>query len=231
MTTMSSPNAALPASPPTADTQSLRVTILYEDEALIVVRKPSGLLSVPGRGEDKADCVAARMQAHDSQAKVVHRLDMSTSGLMLFARGAQMQGVISQLFERRRIDKRYTAVVAGTPDRTAGEIDLPLCVDWPNRPRQKIDPVEGRPALTRWAVREAGPLPDTTRVDLQPVTGRSHQLRVHLWALGHPIVGDDLYAPPDVRALAPRLWLHACRVVFNHPLSGRKMVFDDPAPF
>lgn len=194
--------------------------LVYSDEALLVVNKPAGLLSVPGRGADKQDCLSARLQREFPDALVVHRLDMATSGLMLFARGAVMQRRLSQMFSEREIGKLYIAVVAGTPQPESGEVDLPIMTDWPNRPLQMVDAVSGKPSLTRYRAlsrEEAG-----TRVELEPVTGRTHQLRLHMKALGHPILGDALYGDA---ASAPRLLLHATRIELNHPSSGQPMHF------
>jgi tRNA pseudouridine32 synthase/23S rRNA pseudouridine746 synthase len=201
--------------------------LLHVDDALLVVDKPSGLLAVPGRGEP--DCLAARVQAMFADARVVHRLDQATSGLMLFARGAAMQRALSMAFARRAVDKRYVAVVAGVMAEDQGTIELPLMRDWPNRPRQIVDHAQGKPSLTRWRVlaRDAA----STRVELAPLTGRSHQLRVHLQAIGHPIVGDGLYAPADVQALAARLLLHASALSFAHPVSGEGLRVSSDAPF
>lgn len=207
------------------------IDILHCDEALLVVRKPAGLLSVPGRGPHNADCVSARVQRRHADALIVHRLDMATSGLLLMARGSAAQRALSRSFEQRRVDKRYVAVVGGLIGADCGEIDLPLICDWPNRPRQMVDLQQGKPSLTRWQVLARDPARGTTTVQLTPVTGRSHQLRVHLQALGHPILGDELYATPDWHAASSRLLLHASRIAFDHPVSGTRMVFDDPAPF
>lgn len=192
--------------------------------------KPAGLLAVPGRGADKQDCLSARAQALWPDALVVHRLDMATSGLFLMGRGTHMQRALSRAFAERAVDKRYEAVVdgrLGAPGDT-GVIDLPLAADWPNRPLQKVDPA-GRPSTTRWRVMDGGDR--ETRVALEPVTGRSHQLRVHLLAIGHPILGDALYAPPAVRDRAPRLLLHACALRLAHPASGELLAFASAAPF
>ncbi len=281
----------------------LAIDVVYEDNALLVLNKPSGLLSVPGKGDDKQDCASARVQAHYPDALVVHRLDMATSGLMLMARGAAAQRDLSKAFASRNVHKRYVAVVAGTlalpnsllnfplqssvqpslqpsPDGWA-VIDLPIALDWPNRPRRIIDSARGKPSVTLWRVvpdtaptfhanltaqvthaeRDAqvaqaaqavdatlatpalnDPLPPSntpqfdrstsfTRLELSPVTGRSHQLRVHLAALGHPILGDALYAPPNVQARASRLLLHATGLTLAHPVTGQPLQFDSPAPF
>jgi len=202
--------------------------LVYVDEQLLVLDKPSGLLAVPGRGEDKQDCLSARAQRLWPDARVVHRLDMATSGLFVMARGAAMQRRLSRAFEQREVEKRYVAVVAGTL-RGAGVIELPLAADWPNRPLQKVDFVHGRPSTTRWRV--LAPEDAGTRIELEPVTGRSHQLRLHLQAIGHAILGDTLYAPPEVQALAPRLLLHACALRFAHPGHGEPLAFDSRPPF
>jgi tRNA pseudouridine32 synthase/23S rRNA pseudouridine746 synthase len=208
--------------------------LVYADAALLVLAKPSGLLSVPGRGADKQDCLASRVQAVFPDACVVHRLDMDTSGLMLMARGAAAQRALGKAFAARGVGKRYVAVVAGhlaPPVDAWGTIDLPLACDWPNRPRQVVDFATGRPSQTRWRVLGEVPAADATRVELEPVTGRSHQLRVHLAALGHPILGDPLYAPPAARAGVPRLLLHACALRLAHPLTGAALAFEHEAPF
>jgi tRNA pseudouridine32 synthase/23S rRNA pseudouridine746 synthase len=198
--------------------------ILHADERLIVIHKPAGLLAVPGRGADKADCAAARVQAIYPDARVVHRLDMSTSGLMLMARGPHMQRVLSRAFEDRGVDKRYLAVVHGLLRDDTGEITLPLGADWPHRPRQRVDAEHGKQAITRWRVlqREVA----ITRLELEPLTGRTHQLRVHLAAIGHAIVGDALYAAP---AGAPRLMLHAWTLALT--IDGQRLQFEAPPPF
>lgn len=214
--------------------------LLYADEHLLVLNKPSGLLSVPGRGPDNADCLSARVQAHYPDALVVHRLDMGTSGLWVMARGAEAQRSLSASFAQRRVHKCYEAVVSGLPDTRnadAGgwdDIGLPLIVDWPNRPKSKVDHDIGKPSHTRWRVQRAEPkafgIP-ATRLELEPVTGRSHQLRVHLQAIGHPILGDELYADDTALAAAPRLLLHARQLLLPHPTSGQAMRFLSPAPF
>ncbi|MFN3543630.1 MAG: RluA family pseudouridine synthase [Thiobacillus sp.] len=208
------------------------VVLRHADTALLVLDKPSGLLSVPGRGPDKADCLAARAQALYPDALVVHRLDMDTSGLMVMARGGAMQRALSRAFAARLVTKRYVAVVAGRLEAPAadwGTIDLPLICDWPNRPRQMVDPVHGKPSVTRWRV--LGYEGRATRVELEPVTGRSHQLRVHLQALGHPILGDVLYAPLAARQEAQRLLLHASALGLEHPVSGARLTFESAPPF
>ncbi len=202
--------------------------IVHADDFLLVVAKPSGLLSVPGRGEDKADCLVARVQRDYPEALTVHRLDMSTSGLILLARGAEMQSLLSKLFRERQVDKAYVAVVAGLMAEDSGEVDLPLIVDWPNRPRQMVDFTIGKPSLTRYRVIARDPQTQTTRVELEPVTGRSHQLRVHMAALGHPILGDELYGD---EGSAPRLLLHAAKLALIHPLTAAALNIELPPPF
>ncbi|MDH2917504.1 MAG: RluA family pseudouridine synthase [Gallionella sp.] len=265
--------------------------ILFQDEHLLIVNKPAGLLSVPGRGEDKQDCLSARIQQIFPDALVVHRLDMATSGLMVFARGEAMQRELSRMFREREVSKRYVALVAGdlsedkgkvksslTPALSRGEreclravgkgwweIDLPLIVDWPNRPRSKVDFELGKPSLTRYRLlgveslglrAEIGASPSTqlrtgfdtaspthnergvgtsrsernlvvSRVELEPITGRTHQLRLHLASIGHPIIGDTLY---DGR-IAERLMLHATRLAFDHPITAKPLYFESDAPY
>ena len=207
------------------------LTILYEDEDLLAVNKPSGLLSVQGRGTHKQDCLATRVQARYPEALIVHRLDMETSGVMLMARHAQGQRQLSRLFQQRQVHKRYVAVVEGGLSALSGEIDLPLICDWPRRPRQKVDFSQGKPAQTRYRVLRHDPEPDTSRLQLEPITGRSHQLRVHLQALGHPIVGDRLYASAETVAKSERLLLHAQSIAFAHPATGKPLEVVCPADF
>jgi tRNA pseudouridine32 synthase / 23S rRNA pseudouridine746 synthase len=211
--------------------------LVYADDSLLVVDKPPGLLAVPGRGEDKQDCLSSRVQAHYPEALVVHRLDMSTSGLMLLARSRAVQRALSMAFAAREVHKRYEAVVQGRmtmppPAEDAwAVINLPIALDWPARPLRIIDALLGKPSITRWQVRAYDPQTDTTRLLLEPVTGRSHQLRVHLKALGHPILGDALYAPAEIHASAPRLLLHAKELRLTHPVSGVPIAFVAETPF
>jgi tRNA pseudouridine32 synthase/23S rRNA pseudouridine746 synthase len=212
------------------------VVLVHADEHLLVFDKPSGLLSVPGRGADKQDCLASRAQRLYADALVVHRLDMATSGLFLMARGAAMQRRLSHAFAQREVGKSYVAIVSGRLDAPVGAdadgwglIDLPLAADWPNRPRRVVDRERGKPSQTRWRVLARGD--SCTRVELEPLTGRSHQLRVHLQALGHAILGDTLYAPPEVQAAAPRLLLHATGLRIDHPITGEALAFASAAPF
>jgi tRNA pseudouridine32 synthase / 23S rRNA pseudouridine746 synthase len=204
---------------------------VHVDHSFLVVSKPAGLPSVPGRGEELQDCMVARVQARRADARVVHRLDMATSGLMLLARGASAQRCLSAQFEARQVDKRYVAVVHGIVQAPYGEIDLPLGADWPNRPRQQVDHARGKPSRTRYTVLSVDVHRLTTRLELQPLTGRSHQLRVHLQAIGHAIVGDALYGPAGVPASADRLMLHACGLAFFHPVGGERVSVTSEVPF
>jgi tRNA pseudouridine32 synthase / 23S rRNA pseudouridine746 synthase len=208
------------------------IVLLHVDEHLVAIDKPSGMLSVPGRGPDKADCAASRVRAVFPDALIVHRLDMGTSGVLVFGRGAVAQRALSMAFAGRAVQKRYVAIVAGWPAQDHGAIELPLSADWPHRPRQMVDRIGGKTSTTLWRVltRQAGP-PPTARLALSPLTGRSHQLRVHLQAIGHPIVGDELYAPPEVQALATRLLLHAEWLTLPHPADGRPIELQSPCPF
>lgn len=212
--------------------------VVYEDDSLLVLNKPSGLLSVPGRGEDKQDCLSSRVQACYADASIVHRLDMGTSGLMLMARGAAAQRLLNDAFASRAVHKRYEAVVDGLlqpqgqqDEGLWQEINLPIALDWPHRPLRVIDSQLGKPSQTRWQVVSLDETPGTSRLRLEPLTGRSHQLRVHLKAIGHPILGDTLYASPNVQAKAPRLLLHATELGLVHPVSKQPMRWLSPAPF
>lgn len=203
--------------------------ILFEDAQMLVLDKPSGLLSVPGKLAGRADCLLSRLQAERWDALLVHRLDCDTSGVIVFARTKQAQGFLSQEFEQRRAEKTYVARVAGAVAEDAGRIDLPLATDWPNRPRQQVDHQTGRPAQTDWQV--IARAPGETRLRLTPHTGRSHQLRVHMLALGHPILGDPIYAEGPARDDHPRLMLHAETLSLHHPATGERMHFSAPLPF
>lgn len=202
--------------------------ILHEDAAIIVVDKPAGLLTVPGKLENRQDCLVTRLRAARWDALTVHRLDCDTSGVIIFARTKQAQGFLGQEFEQRRAQKTYVARLKGRLETDQGTVDLPLGSDWDYRPRQKVDPVHGRPAVTDWQVIDRS---DTeTRVRLTPYTGRSHQLRVHMLALGHPILGDQIYAP-ETQAEHARLMLHAETLGLNHPTTGEWISFTAPVPF
>lgn len=213
---------------PPADTG---LDVIYVDDALIVLNKPSGLLSVPGRGSDKQDSLLTRVRASYPDAECVHRLDMDTSGLMVMARGKASQRHLSLSFQARRVDKKYVAVVEGRISSSSGEIDLPLICDWPNRPRQKVDLAAGKASRTRFSVLRYNPDEQSTRVELEPETGRSHQLRVHMQSLGHSILGDPLYASVKTRKRAARLLLHATALGFPHPGNAGTQHFVCPPPF
>jgi tRNA pseudouridine32 synthase/23S rRNA pseudouridine746 synthase len=208
--------------------------VVHVDDGCVVALKPAGLLAVPGRGPERADCLWTRLRARWPDALVVHRLDQATSGLMVFARGIDAQRRLARAFEQRAVNKRYVAIVDGHVEGEAGSIELPLGADWPNRPRQQVDAEHGRAALTRWRVL-ARSAPGTnepwTRLELEPVTGRAHQLRVHLLARGHAILGDALYASPSVQARAPRLLLHASALAYAHPHSDEPLAFASEPPF
>jgi tRNA pseudouridine32 synthase/23S rRNA pseudouridine746 synthase len=201
--------------------------LIYSDDLLLVVNKPAGLLSVPGRGADKQDCLFARIRKEFPDVLVVHRLDMATSGLMVFARGVEMQRCLSQMFREREMIKRYVAVVAGKMEPPIGEVNLPIIADWPSRPLHKIDTELGKPSLTRYHLLAHNVDADTSRVELEPVTGRTHQLRVHMDAIGHTIIGDALYGG---RA-AERMLLHASMLGFIHPLSCEPITLSSEPPF
>jgi tRNA pseudouridine32 synthase/23S rRNA pseudouridine746 synthase len=205
------------------------LTILHRDEDLLVLSKQSGLLCVAGKPAGHQDCLEARAKARFPQALLVHRLDRDTSGIVVMAMNAKAQRHLGLQFERRKLKKTYIARVWGHVAGESGTIDLPLATDWPNRPKQKVDFVSGRAAQTDWQViaREA----EVTRLKLTPLTGRSHQLRVHMLSLGHPILGDRFYAPGPALAAADRLQLHAEALELHHPSDGRLCRFNDPAPF
>lgn len=221
------PHQAAHYAPPSAGPWSP----VYEDAHLIVLDKPSGLLTVPGRGEHLQDCLIHRAQAVRPDALIVHRLDMDTSGLVVLARGAAVQRQLSMLFQSRQVDKAYEALVAGRVLADQGEVDLPLITDWPRRPRQMVDPVHGKPSQTRYRVLQRDEAGLWTRLRLEPLTGRSHQLRVHCLALGHPILGDPLYADAPSRAMSPRLCLHATALAWVHPATGERVEVHSPTPF
>jgi tRNA pseudouridine32 synthase/23S rRNA pseudouridine746 synthase len=205
------------------------LAILHLDEDLIALDKPSGLLSVPGRSDAARDSLASRVQKRFPEALTVHRLDMETSGVIVMARSREAHRALSMGFERREAAKRYVAVLAGVLAQECGSVDLPLIGDWPNRPLQKVDFAQGKPSLTHYRVisREDA----RCRVELEPVTGRSHQLRVHMLSIGHPILGDTLYAPEAIQAAAPRLMLHAQTLKLRHPRSGETLELTALAPF
>lgn len=205
------------------------MTPLFEDSALLAFDKPAGLLAVPGRGADKQDCLWLQVRERWPDALVVHRLDMATSGLMLFARGTDVQRRLSRAFASRQVDKSYVAVVAGRMPAAQGRIELPLIADWPRRPLQKVDEHQGKPSITDWRLLAFDAERRASRLALRPLTGRTHQLRVHLAAIGHPILGDALYAPPALQG--GRLMLHAQALQFAHPLDGRLLQLQCEPPF
>jgi tRNA pseudouridine32 synthase/23S rRNA pseudouridine746 synthase len=205
------------------------LAILHHDSALLVVNKPAGLLSVPGKDPGKEDCLIDRLRRVFPEVLLVHRLDCDTSGVMVFALTKAAQGNLGQQFEKRHTKKVYVARLSGLLEPKEGTVDLPLCVDWPNRPRQHVNHEQGKPAQTDWRViRHDG---KTTRVRLMPLTGRSHQLRVHMLSLGHPILGDPIYAEGPARTDYPRMMLHAESLRLRHPELGKTMTFSAPVPF
>lgn len=209
------------------------ITPIYEDEHLLVLDKPSGLLSVPGRGPDKQDCLSKRVQDRYPDALVVHRLDQDTSGLLIMARGIEAQRRISRAFETRQVHKRYVALVAGNPALGATApneegwytVEGPILLDWERRPIHIIHP-DGKPSRSLWRSLQVGEI--ASLIELEPFTGRTHQLRVHMQSLGHPMLGDSLYAPPEVLAMSPRLMLHAKSLALAHPFTQAPLSFDLP---
>ena len=217
-------NAGLPLPPMALD-------VIHQDERIIVLNKPAGLLSVPGIGPDKQDCLASHVQSEFPGARIVHRLNRDTSGVIVMALDAEAHRELSRQFHDREVHKIYVAIVHGVVERDEGEVILPMCKDMDprNAPRQVIDHEQGRPAVTKYRVLERDA--DRTRLDLRPITGRSHQIRLHLQSIGHPILGDDLYAPPNVQAMADRLLLHAQSLWLVHPGSAEPMTFETECPF
>ena len=215
--------------------QSGGIDCMHADDDLLVLAKPSGLLCVPGRGPDKQDCLSRRAQQQWPEALVVHRLDQATSGLVLMARNPEAQRRMGRAFELRQVHKRYEAVVSGhmaPPENDDwAEINLPIAADWERRPLRVIDPVLGKPSLTRWRALAHDESANTTRIELEPVTGRTHQLRVHLAAVGHAILGDALYADAVTHAQHSRLLLHAAWLAFEHPATCQRIEISLPAPF
>lgn len=208
--------------PPTAPLE-----YIHQDDDLLIVNKPAGLLSVPGK--HAPDCLETRIKVDFPNALTIHRLDMATSGVMVFALNKNAQRHVGLQFEKRQLEKVYIACVSGRVSDDAGAIDLPLICDWPNRPRQKVCFENGKPAQTEWSVTERKD--DMTRVKLAPKTGRSHQLRVHMLSLGHPIIGDRIYANDIDFGRADRLLLHAETLRLRHPIGGAWHEFLSPCPF
>ena len=205
------------------------LTILYQDDDLLIVNKPSELLTVPGKDPKHADCLITRVNRVFPTAKIVHRLDMATSGILCLAMNKAAHRHLSMQFQERQTAKRYIARVFGKLAQTTGSVDLPLICDWPNRPKQMVDHENGKPSLTHFQVLEYEEF--ATRVELTPITGRSHQLRVHMLSLGHPILGDRLYAHSDALAAAPRLQLHAQMLQLTHPITEQLMTFEAQPDF
>jgi tRNA pseudouridine32 synthase/23S rRNA pseudouridine746 synthase len=205
------------------------IDVVYRDDHLLVLNKPSGLLAVPGRGADLQDCLSARVQAEFPSALVVHRLDRDTSGLIVMALDADSQRALNRQFAERRVEKQYAAVVFGCPTAASGTIELAMRKDFDHPPRHCIDLVHGRPARTAWRVLDRGI--DRSRLEIEPWTGRSHQIRLHLATLGHPILGDNLYAHQEALEMAPRLLLHAEHLSLAHPHDGRSISWRAACPF
>ena len=203
--------------------------ILHRDERLVVLDKPQGLLSVPGIGPAKQDCLASRVSQIMPTARIVHRLDRDTSGVIVLALDAEAHRELSRQFHDREVVKIYIAMVHGRPGADEGSVEASIRKNPDDPPRQVIDPVHGRSARTGWRVLERGA--KATRLELRPVTGRSHQLRLHMLHLGHPILGDDLYAPEAVQCMAERLLLHAQSLTIVHPTNAAPMTFTAPCPF
>ncbi len=234
---MSSINKPLVYNPPNDP-----LNIIHQDNDLLILSKPAGLLSVPGKGEHLADCLINRAKEKFPEVLLVHRLDMDTSGLIIMAMNKEAQANLGQQFEKRKVDKTYIARVFAHPKADEGLIDLPLCLDWPNRPLQMVCYENGRPSQTGWRVLEREnnyrdekaknqTQIETSLMELKPITGRSHQLRVHLMELGHPILGDMLYAPLSIEDAASRMQLHAQEITLHHPKGGERITFTDAYPF
>jgi tRNA pseudouridine32 synthase / 23S rRNA pseudouridine746 synthase len=207
------------------------IEILYQDEDLLMANKPTTLLSVPGRHPANRDCLISRIQQSKPEARIVHRLDMDTSGVMVVALTTHSHRELNRQFAQREVSKRYEAVVFGLVDKDRGSIDAPLCSDWPNRPKQKIDPENGKTALTHYEVLSRNEQVGQTRLSLTPVTGRSHQLRIHLAHLGHPILGCSFYAHELAFEQSTRLLLHATYLSVTHPVSGECIEQYSPVTF
>ena len=199
------------------------IEYVYSDNQIIIVEKPANMLSVPGNTIEKQDCLIHRVQQRFSGARIVHRLDFSTSGLMVIARNGEAHRNLSLQFQNRKTEKAYVAKVYGHPEMESGEINLPLRCDWEKRPRQIIDFQQGKSAQTFWKILKR--LKNSCRLRLTPVTGRTHQLRVHMMVLGHPILGDEFYAHQDAFEMADRLCLHATELTITHPTELKRMVF------
>jgi tRNA pseudouridine32 synthase/23S rRNA pseudouridine746 synthase len=208
----------------------LSAEICYQDESLIVVNKPSGTLAVPGRGKDKQDCLSTQLQQRFPNALVVHRLDRDTSGLMIFALTKEAQRLLGIAFSQREVIKHYQAVVEGRLDCEYGEIAIPIMKDWPNRPRQKVDYQQGKPSITCFQCLYYDELRNRSYVKLVPITGRTHQIRLHLQTINHGIIGDPLYNPTSLPS-TQRLLLHASYISFQHPVLNKTLEFSLDAEF
>ncbi|MDX3773856.1 RluA family pseudouridine synthase [Chromatiaceae bacterium AAb-1] len=209
---------------------SVAYQVIYQDDILLVVDKPAGLLTVPGRHPANHDCLISRVQREFLTAAVVHRLDYDTSGIVILPLTRKALSDISKQFQARTVKKTYTAVVDGVMLQPEGRIDLPIAADQDNRPRYKICQQQGKPSVTEFRVLQVDAESAQSRVELYPVTGRSHQLRLHLQAIGHPILGDTLYAPQSVQQRSARLLLHATEISFRHPLNAKQLILrTDPA--
>jgi len=204
--------------------------ILLQDKDLIILNKPANLLSVPGRGPDKQDCLSARVQAQFPEALIVHRLDYDTSGIIVMALNKQAQSMMGKIFQERKITKIYHAIVAGHPKKESGSIDLPMRCDFERRPLQIIDHEQGKQALTHWRLMEHYSN-NTSRIELIPHTGRSHQLRLHMQSIGHPIIGDNLYGSDSTDSIHSRLMLHATQLEFKHPITNQTLTINCPSEF
>jgi tRNA pseudouridine32 synthase/23S rRNA pseudouridine746 synthase len=226
------PPRVVPDADPYRPPPDTGLEVLHLEAGFVVLAKPPGLLSEPGRGADKRDSLVVRAQARFAGARIVHRLDMMTSGVIVLARETLAHASLSEAFREREVDKFYEALVHGRPKVEEGEIDLPLVVDWPNRPRQIVCHDTGKPSLTHYRVTGEARVEGVgtlTRIALAPVTGRTHQLRVHLASLGCPIAGDPFYGIAGDPS--PRMMLHACRLALPHPITGEPLVFESAVPF
>ncbi|MCW9054171.1 MAG: pseudouridine synthase [Motiliproteus sp.] len=205
------------------------IDILFQDESIVVVDKPHDLLSVPGKGPDNKDCVVSRLQQRFPTIRIVHRLDCATSGVMVLALDADSHRHLSRQFQERQTHKVYVAKVYGQPSDNQGQVELPLRCDWENRPKQMVDWEQGKHALTHWYVLSRDS--ESARIKLTPITGRSHQLRVHMLAMGHPILGDRFYASGKALNCSPRLLLHAQLLELSHPITEKRQAFQSICPF
>jgi tRNA pseudouridine32 synthase/23S rRNA pseudouridine746 synthase len=203
--------------------------VIHHDDYILAINKPSGLLSVPGKAFEHRDCLETRIRDVYPEILLIHRLDLDTSGVMIFARTKASQKHINLQFQQRQTEKTYIARVWGQVTPESGTVDLPLIVDWPNRPIQMVDHVNGKSAITNWSVIEHET--NATRMELRPLTGRSHQLRVHMLAIGHPILGDRFYGTDEVTAAAERMQLHALTLRLRHPDSDEWLSLHAPCPF